>query len=317
MLKYQIHKLTKGGNESRAVFLEDILTSDVFGFMTYFPYDLILKPFLNQIKIKNSNACFVVPEIEPTEVSFWKNYSWPETLPYLERASIEPDVVIEWDDLMLMVEAKFISPTDLEELLREFLICKTESSAGKKAFLLLIDKNLSPPSLNHTEFCHKISVSEYIENRIKKLDISSSYLLDQVFSSVLWINWQNFYMLIEKLLNEFVFHKEQEINFYGKKILEDLLFVLKRKGLTPFNVLLLDGFIEYEIDTDSLGQLGLMIQGLFSNFSDVFIDILALEEIGSIVSDPLTFLSNCELHKDIVITLLRDSNKLMITDGRQ
>ena len=123
MLKYQIHKLSKGGREARSVFLEDILTSDVFGLMTYFPYDLMLKPFLDQIKIKNNNPHFLVPEVEPVKISFWKNYSWPEALPYLERESIEPDVVIEWNDLLLMVEAKFISRTDSEELLREFLIC--------------------------------------------------------------------------------------------------------------------------------------------------------------------------------------------------
>ena len=45
MLKYQIHKLSKGGKEARSVLLEDILTSDVFGLMSYFPYDSSIKGF--------------------------------------------------------------------------------------------------------------------------------------------------------------------------------------------------------------------------------------------------------------------------------
>lgn len=316
MLKYQIHKLTKGGSESRSVFVEDILTSDVFGLMTYFPYDLMLKPFLDQIRIKNNNPYLLVPEAEPVEVSFWKNYSWPNDLPYLERESIEPDVVIEWNDLLLMVEAKFISPADPEELLREFLICQTESHSEKKAFLLLIDKNLSPPSINHTEFSHKISISQYIENRIKKLNISNNYPLEQVSSSVLWINWQSFYLLIEKLLHVPVLHEEQAINCYSKRVLGDLILILKRKGLIPFNVLSLDDFMEYEIDTNSLGQLGLMMRGLFSNLTDVSVDIHALEKIGLIVNDPLAFLLDYGLHRDMLMSLLPDNNKLPITDRR-
>jgi len=38
MLKYQIHKLPKGGKEARSVLLEDISTSDVFGMPGIVPY---------------------------------------------------------------------------------------------------------------------------------------------------------------------------------------------------------------------------------------------------------------------------------------
>ena len=105
MLKYQLHKLSKGGKEARAVLLEDILTSDVFGLMTYFPYDFLLKPFLEQVNLRNPQSNFAVPHVEPTAVHFWKSFSWPENLPNLNRESIEPDVVIEWPELLLIVEA--------------------------------------------------------------------------------------------------------------------------------------------------------------------------------------------------------------------
>ena len=118
MFKYQIHKLTKGEKEARAVLLEDILTSDVFGLMDYFPYDLLLLPFLERVKIKNPKSHFSAPAVEPVQVHFWKSFSWPTSLPKLDRGFIEPDVFIEWNDMLLMVEAKFISPTDPEELVQ-------------------------------------------------------------------------------------------------------------------------------------------------------------------------------------------------------
>ncbi len=118
MLKYQLHKLTKGRKEAQAVLLEDILTSDVFGLMSYFPYDLLLKPFLHQVTLKNPQSQFSAQAVAPSQVGFWQSLIWPTTLPKLGRDSIEPDVMIEWNDMLLMIEAKFISPTDPEELLR-------------------------------------------------------------------------------------------------------------------------------------------------------------------------------------------------------
>lgn len=94
MLKYQIHKLSKGAKEAYPVLLEDILTSDVFGLMSYLPYELLFKSFLERLKIGNPESDFSVPKSEPVAMYFWKSFTWPECLPNLERDSIEPDVVI-------------------------------------------------------------------------------------------------------------------------------------------------------------------------------------------------------------------------------
>ena len=68
MFKYQIHKLSKGGKEARSVMLEDILTSDVFGLKTYFPYEFMLKPFLDQLRLKNIKSLFSVPATSPNDL---------------------------------------------------------------------------------------------------------------------------------------------------------------------------------------------------------------------------------------------------------
>lgn len=298
MLKYQIHKLSKGEKETRAVLLEDILTSDVFGIMSYFPYDLLLQPFLELVKLKNPKSHFSVPAVEPVQVHFWKSFSWPESLPNIGRDSIEPDVLIEWNDVLLVIEAKFISPTDPEELLREYLIGATEARTEQKFFLLLVDKNLSLPNVAYSG--DKITIWEYIGRRIQDLNISEKYSPEKVHSSFLWINWQSFYELVERLLHNNMLNEMADNGWMGIKILGDLLLILERKGLTPFEILSLGDFAKCQISLDSLGQIGLMINSSFSEFSDISIDIDTLGNTGLILSDPIKYLSKFDLDQNSI-----------------
>ena len=260
MLKYQIHKLSKGGKEARAVLLEDILTSDVFGLMAYFPYDLLLKPFLEKVSLKNPESHFSVPEVKPTDVYFWQSFHWPDSLPHLDRESIEPDVVIEWPDLVLIVEAKFVSPTDSEELLREYLVGANQGGPDQRFFLLLIDKNLSPPGVSYQREVMKVEISKYIENRILDLECADNFPSSEVASTFLWTNWQSFYALVDDLLSKRFRDEGTSLDKIHQNILGDVLEVLKRKGLIPFEPLLLDEFHEYEIDLITLDEIGQMIR---------------------------------------------------------
>jgi hypothetical protein len=280
MLKYQIHKLSKGTKEARAVLLEDILTSDVFGLMTYLPYTLLFKTFLDQIELGNPESNFSAPTSEPIKIHFWKSYIWPESLPNLDRESIEPDVVIEWNDTLLIVEAKFISATDPEELLREYLIGHFEAKTDKQAFLLLIDKNLSPPCVNFNSKPTRLSIVEYIQERIADLHLSESYPPGKVRSSILWSNWQNFYVLVEILKNEILSGVNGHFGSTAGKILEDLLAILKRKGLEPFENFDLAEFNKHKVNLNSLGQIGRMM------------------------NDPIPFLSQFNLNNKILSDLL-------------
>jgi len=305
MFKYQIHKLSKGGKEARAVMLEDILTSDIFGLMAYFPYEFMLRPFLDQLKLKNIKSLFPVPAFDPNEVTFWKSYNWSESLPYLNRESIEPDVVIEWDDILLIVEAKFISPTDPEELLREYLVGANEAGSFKQFYLLLIDGNLSTPTVSFRDSYYKISISEYIESRISELKISHLFPTAKIHSSVLWTNWQNFYVLVDRLLKHSTDKKWQILIKQCENILKDLLLILDRKGLIPFEPLTLQSFNKLQIDLNLLGELGLMLRSSFSDLSDISIDLDCLGKIGLKLNDPVPFLSVCEVNIDDVNNQLK------------
>jgi len=284
MLKYQIHKLSKGAKEARAVLLEDILTSDVFGLMSYLPYEIVFRPFLEQIKKGNPGSDFVVPDSEPLAMDFWKSYSWPESLPRLNRDSIEPDVVVEWADTLLIIEAKFISATDPEELLREYLIGQFEAKRDKQIFLLLIDKNLSQPDVSLNSMPGKVSVSEYIQNRIKDLNVSENFLPENVPLSLLWTNWQSFYYQIERLKAEITAETNGTFGNTTGKIIEDLLLILKRKGLEPFEDFDLIEFNKLRINLNSLGQIGQMINdpipylSQFNLKTKTLLDLLLLEQ---------------------------------------
>ena len=296
MYKYQIHKLTKGGKEAQAVLLEDILTSDVFGLMSYFPYDLLLKPFLHQVTLKNPKSPFSAPGVAPSQVGFWQSLIWPTSLPKLGRDSIEPDVMIEWNDMVLMIEAKFISSTDPEELLREFLVGLARTGSNRQFFLLLIDRSLSPPSVAYREFSARTTIPEYIERRIAELKLSKIIALEQATSSFLWINWQSFYALVEGLIGKSVFDMMAGIGESGKKILTDLLLILKRKGLIPYQVLSLESFEQYQIDLSSLGQIGVMMRNSLADLPSMAMDVDSLGNIGLMLSDPLYLLSGLYLH---------------------
>jgi len=270
MFKYQIHKLSKGVKKARAVLLEDILTSDVFGLMSYLPYEILFKPFLEQVKIANPLSDFLVPGHEPLAMHFWKSFIWPENLPRLNRDSIEPDVVIEWPNTLLVIEAKFISATDPEELLREYLVGHFEAARDKKMFLLLIDKNLSQPSVNHHSKPNKVSVSEYIQNRIKELGVSKSFSPEAAMSSILWTNWQSFYTQVEILKAEVSAGANGSFGKTTRKILDDFLMILDRKGLVPFRSFDFAHFAKLKIDLNSLGKIGQMVNDpipVLSNFN--------------------------------------------------
>jgi hypothetical protein len=292
MLKYQIHKLSKGGIEARSVLLEDILTSDVFGLMFYFPYEFLLKPFLKHISVRNPNPNFSVPDANPINFYFWESINWPETFPKLGRKEIEPDVIIEWDDTLLFIEAKFGFRSDVydmpKQLLRELLVGINQARGQKRFFLLLIDKNLSPPNVLSQDGSLRIPIPEYLEMKIKELNLSNEITTD-VSHSFLWINWQTFYLLIKEFLKNKV-SKSSKFDLMTERILNDLLEVLQKKGLVPFEKLELALFESKVVDPQYLGEIGVRIRKRYSDLSDVFVDLSVLDmnsyakDMGDLVS---------------------------------
>ncbi len=168
----------------------------------------------------------------------------------------------------------------------------------------MVDKNLSPPIVTCLNIPEKIYITEYILNRIQELNLSDKFSPETINSSVLWINWQTFYVLIEKFSQSESTKNNVGLRQMSKKILNDLLLLLDRKGLTPFDKLSLIDFQKYQIDLSSLVEIGLMMQSSFSDLSDVTIDLNALGKIGSTIDDPFSILSDVNLYIDDLFAYL-------------
>jgi len=304
MLKYQLHKLSKGGKEAKSVYLEDILTSDIFGIMNYVPYEDLLKPFLEKVKSTNKFFELSIPSDAPKYFHFWKSYLWPDDLPYLKRQSIEPDVVIEWDDLLIFIEAKFVSPTDPEELLREYLVACYKAQEKKDFYLLLIDKNLSVPVVNEPASGNKVSIKEYLIHRFKQLALSDKYGSSRINSAFIWSNWQTVYKLIDWRLDYFN-RMDESINYPIHRIMTDLLVLMEKKNLRPFQELDLKTLSERHINLPSFGDMGLIITDLVVTLSNKQVNLASLGDVGQTISDPVPTLSE----KDIdLVTILNLAN---------
>jgi hypothetical protein len=279
MFKYQLHKLSGGRKEARAVLLEDILTSDVFGLMAYLPYAYMLKPFLSRVVPMNLGSTFQVPSNAPTRFEFWPGYSWPAELPRLNRDFIEPDAVIEWNNSLVFVEAKFVSATDPEELLREYLIAHHAAGEKKCVGLLVIDRNLSQPEVFLPENRSKVSIKSYLRRRMRDLGLSGGKSYETVDTSILWCNWQSFYKLAAEKLSDISASEHETGKTLITNLLRDILQVMERKGLMPFEPLDIGVFETWAIDVDRLGYLGRMINRSLIDFSDMHIDVRSLEAI--------------------------------------
>jgi hypothetical protein len=265
--------------------------------MSYFPYNSLLRFFLEKISAGNPNSNFSVPSVEPIKLCFWESIDWPKILPNLARKGIEPDVIMEWDETLIFVESKFVSPTDPEELLREFLVGTSLASGRKQFFILLIDKNLSPPRVLSREDSSRIPIPAYLRRRLerlKKLNLSNN-VATEVLHSFLWINWQSFYLMIEEHLKKGRFNEMSKVNPTEGNILADLIEVLERKGLIPFRELKLELFESAVVDLHSLGEVGVQVRERYTNFSDVSIDLSVLGNIGIDLGDPLAFLSQLNI----------------------
>lgn len=145
---------------------EDILTSNVFSFFKYANRQLFLKRFLaNNLRIHVSDE-----DAENAEFLFWPRYT--------DRT--EPDLVLIVGKYYLLIEAKFQSPIDWEQLLREYENGSFEANNLDKEFYLIA---LTADYLKPEQF-QPVRIKLH-------------------FSNFRWINWQQImHFLLETLEQE-------------------------------------------------------------------------------------------------------------------
>ena len=232
--------------------MEDLLTSDVFGTFRYLNPAIGLVPFLKRAKsfLDDSKPSFL-NNVAGAEYIFW---------PHTTQLNREPDVLIllscsDGTNVSLVVEAKYLSGKS--NILRE-----DTSSMAEKSGIFDTEKIVHLEGDQLAELYHELikgniyldfsrsanakfecSVNhrylfyvtanyakprEEIEETISILE-KYGYGRDD-FKNLYWINWQTSIPVMEDVLNESSF-----ADYPGtKNLIEDLLSLLRRKGLHDF-----------------------------------------------------------------------------------
>lgn len=210
-------KLSSSGNNLNDR-LEDNLTGNVFGALRYIPFDKGVRPIIaNGIYPKS-----LVNTINEIQANFWKDNItfWP----YDEEGEL--DALMEFDNVILGIEVKYLSGLSsddnmdysdtsewksveceqirsLHQLSRESRII-SKRGGKKKKILIFIATSSS---------CRDIYEDTIKRNLIEK-DIDLGY-----------VTWQALFTELSKLKLDNEFHN---------LIIEDLIKLLKRKGLDEF-----------------------------------------------------------------------------------
>ena len=225
--------------------LEDNLTGNVFGSLRYIPFDLAMKQILtNAIYPRDLSA-----HIQNVQASFWnKNL---EFWPYDEEGEL--DAIIDFDDILIGIEVKFLSGLSSDDSM-DFSEASKETSAED-------EKNQSQHQLSRES-----RILSKKGNKKKKLLIfianssACSYVYGDTIKRELierdvelgYITWQSFFYELTKLKLDNEFHN---------LIIEDLIKLLKRKGLDQFKDMnleedfIIDDLAFYQFDDQIKNEL--------------------------------------------------------------
>lgn len=207
--------------------MEDLLTSDVFGCMRYLPAQKVLIPFLRTARSFRGRVLTIPDETVRVHYSFWPWIKSPGRIP------CEPDAVIGLEAEsgyvhLVLVEAKYYAGLSSEEderaqpndqLARELdnldaISCATLGWEPRldicSRALLFVTQDMGIPRGLLAQ-----SLSEYARKRHRERDI-------------FWASWRFLPSILERSL-------ETESVPEHAAVLEDMLALLVRKGLTMFN----------------------------------------------------------------------------------
>ena len=204
--------------------MEDLLTSDIFGCFRYLPAEEGLIPFLKTAKSHRGISLDIPSSINSMQYAFW---------PYLKVKGCnpcEPDLLIgiETDQglHLIMIEAKYYSGLSSEEddqdepnnqLARELdnLATISASQLPWLADLSIISRNLV-----------FVTQDMKIPNDLLSHSLAE-YQTKRGNGDIFWTSWRFLPAILENQL-------AKEFNVEQRAILEDILLLLQKKGLTMF-----------------------------------------------------------------------------------
>jgi hypothetical protein len=169
----------------RTYFNEDVLSSIVFEVMEYLPPDLLLWPFLREVKRRNPR--FVLPNEVPT-IRQQANLAVPlELREFACQESLVPDVVLETSDgWTLLVEAELSHAVEPHQMAVQFT-CGPKLFPPDKLWFLLLNGSMTPPLLGTNK-----TLADYLGERLRNLPPEFSSIPSE---RLVWMNWQAIHKL--------------------------------------------------------------------------------------------------------------------------
>lgn len=195
---------------SSFIYSEDVLTSTIFGNLRYLSSNSVLKSFLSKaVNLDKQN--YLCSLSEQIHFNFWKKYS-SKTSSQIN----EPDLLIEDENNVLIIECKYHSPLDennseqnsdyTNQLIRYSSIIRDYYSNKKNKTIIFL-------TLDNYDFetCLKKTVSK----------LSSDI-------SLYWLNWESLFPILE----EYSKHNLSTNEFF---LVNDLLKFMSLRNFDYFN----------------------------------------------------------------------------------
>jgi hypothetical protein len=200
--------------------LEDKLTGDFFGSLRYIPFNKATKSILSKTKILKENYTQILDMVNKLDIDYWDSNI--EFWPYDSLGEL--DVLLDFEEIVIGIEVKLYSGLSSDDgvdnsaydyveesshqLSRESRILKRKIMGTNKSALLIF----IAPEYN----CYPICKEAYDRNIIE----------DRVVLG--YLSWEEILAVLE---NEVIAEASTK---YEKLIVQDLIKLLKRKGLERF-----------------------------------------------------------------------------------
>lgn len=200
--------------------LEDQLTGDFFGSLRYISFDKVMKKILKRTTIIGKSKEDIFNIISSIDTNYWSDNItfWPYSL------KAELDLILEFEEIVIGIEVKLhsgLSSDDdidyiledkkeqsINQLARESEVLKEKTSISKKSALLIL---VAPEDRSKT-ICEDVSNRGIIEEGVK----------------LGYLSWEEILEGIKQL------SLSNELDEYEKLIINDIILLLKRKGLERF-----------------------------------------------------------------------------------
>ena len=201
---------------------EHVLVSNVFGVLKNLPQEIILYTLLQDVLKIDLNK----DNLKKVKYDFWNRFPAPQGI---KEGFTEADVVIEFQDYVIFIEAKYLSDeskgtvheSDRDQLVRNLDIANIYSKKKdiKNFFVIYLTCDDLEP-----EIIRKIRSSN------TNSSLSSETTVDNIKDKVYWTSWKNISNILAKLTLSHAFYKS-EVRF-----IRDLLDYLCKKGIGQNNL---------------------------------------------------------------------------------